>query len=59
MELPEGQFSNALLAQQIPGGRAAVSNAFRNNPGKNSADESFLGAVSIEGNQGELDGADF
>jgi hypothetical protein len=38
MELPEGQVSNALLVQQIPGGRAAVS---------------------IEGNQGELDGADF
>jgi hypothetical protein len=38
VELSEGQFSNALLVQQIPGGRAAVS---------------------IEGNQGELDGADF
>jgi hypothetical protein len=38
MELPEGQVSNALLAQQIPGGR---------------------GAVSIDGNQGELDGAAF
>jgi hypothetical protein len=38
MELPEGQFSNALFAQQIPSGGAAVS---------------------IEGNQGELDGADF
>jgi hypothetical protein len=38
MELSEGQFSNALFTQQIPGGRAAVS---------------------IEGNQGELDGADF
>jgi hypothetical protein len=43
MELPEGQFSNALLAQQIQGGRAAVSNAFPNNPEKNSADGKFLG----------------
>jgi hypothetical protein len=43
MELPEGQFSNALFAQQIPSGRAAVSNTFPNNPEKNSADGKFPG----------------
>jgi len=43
IELPEGQFSNALLAQQIPGGRATIFNTFPIKPEKNSADGKFLG----------------
>jgi hypothetical protein len=52
MELPEDQFSNALQSRSFQRVPPII-------PRRIALTESFLGAASIEGNQGELDGADF
>jgi hypothetical protein len=69
MELPKANFSQQCWIQKIPGGRAAVFNALEDNafhlptgpdnPFCSESGNRFLGATSIEGTQGELDGADF
>jgi hypothetical protein len=58
MELPEGQFFKCFAEPQFPT-RPVRSMIPPIIPRRIALTESFLGAASIEGNQGELDGADF
>jgi hypothetical protein len=60
MELPRANFSKALLAEKIPGGRAAVSNTLsRLRQGYGGPRDNALHLLTSPSNQGELGRAGF